>query len=57
MRANGIYKHDRTDILDIMHRDLQALSDILGDKKFVMGDEPTSVSHQAVFALNAFLSK
>jgi len=43
MRANGMYKHDRTDILDIMHRDLQALSDILGDKKFVMGDEPSSV--------------
>jgi hypothetical protein len=44
-----MYKHDRADILDIMHRDLQALSDVLGDKKFVMGDEPTSVSHQEIF--------
>jgi len=43
LRAQGIYKHDRADILEIQRRDLQALSDILGNYKFVMGDEPTTV--------------
>uniref|UniRef100_A0A914XCF4 Uncharacterized protein n=1 Tax=Plectus sambesii TaxID=2011161 RepID=A0A914XCF4_9BILA len=43
MRANGMYKHDEADIIEIMRRDLQALSDILGSNKFVMGDEPSAV--------------
>uniref|UniRef100_A0A914XLC2 Uncharacterized protein n=1 Tax=Plectus sambesii TaxID=2011161 RepID=A0A914XLC2_9BILA len=41
--ANGMYKHDEADIIEIMRRDLQAISDILGSNKFVMGDEPSTV--------------
>jgi hypothetical protein len=44
MNTHGMLKHPRVDIFDIMRRDLQAISDALGDKKYILGgDHPTLV--------------
>lgn len=42
--TQGMYKHNRVDILDLMHRDLQAISDAIGTNNYVLGNEhPTLV--------------
>jgi glutathione S-transferase len=43
LKGHGIGKHTPQEIYEIGCRDLAALSDFLGDKKFMMGDEPTSI--------------
>lgn len=37
----------RDDIITILRKDLQALSDILGDKKFLLGIRPTTCDFTA----------
>lgn len=41
--ANGILRHTAEEIEWLGMRSLKALSDLLGDKAYVMGDRPTSV--------------
>lgn len=41
--AEGMARHEREDIVAILRRDIQAVDDLLGDKKFLFGDKPTTV--------------
>jgi glutathione S-transferase len=43
LAGHGMGKHDAAEIYDIGCRDLTALSDFLGDKPFMMGDDATSI--------------
>lgn len=43
VNAQGMGRHDHDDIVKRFQRDLDALSVLLGDKPFMLGDEPTSV--------------
>jgi glutathione S-transferase len=43
LRSVGVLRHDEDEILSLGLRSLGALSLMLGDKAFVMGDRPTSV--------------
>ena len=38
--AHGIGRHSREEIYSIAERDLRAVSELLGEKKFVMGNKP-----------------
>ncbi|KAH7709139.1 Protein C25H3.7 [Aphelenchoides avenae] len=42
LKAEGIARHSRETIIEILRRDVQALDDILGDKKFLIGVRPTT---------------
>lgn len=44
MKAQGIGVHKPDEILEFGKSDLKVLSDMLADKPFFFGDEPTSVS-------------
>ncbi|KAJ3161126.1 hypothetical protein HDU86_007748 [Geranomyces michiganensis] len=48
----GLGKHTRDEIYEIGARDLKAIADYLGDKPFMMGNEPTTVD-ASVFAMLA----
>lgn len=48
VRANGMGRHSRDDIINILRKDIQAVDDILGDKKFLLGDRP-SIADFTVF--------
>jgi glutathione S-transferase len=39
--SEGIGRHPREEVVEILRRDLQAIDDILGDKKFLLGIRPT----------------
>jgi glutathione S-transferase len=41
--GHGIGRHSREEIYDIGKRDIEALSDFLGTKPFLMGENPTSL--------------
>jgi glutathione S-transferase len=41
MTGHGMAKHTKDEVYEIGCRDIQALSDFLGDKEFFMGDQPT----------------
>ena len=43
MYGQGIGRHNRDEVYDIGIQDVQAISDFLGDKPFLMGDKPTSL--------------
>ncbi|ESO85993.1 hypothetical protein LOTGIDRAFT_129996, partial [Lottia gigantea] len=43
--GHGIGRHTQQEVLHIMEADIQALSDFLGNKKFLMGDDPTEVDN------------
>jgi glutathione S-transferase len=53
--AQGMGRHSRDEIYELGKGDLTALSRILGDKPFLMGDEPTSVDCSAVGMLAQIL--
>ena len=55
LRGHGIGRHKRDEILSIAHRDLCAVSDILSDKPYVMGDEPTLVDCTVFGSVAQFL--
>uniref|UniRef100_F1LB76 Failed axon connections n=1 Tax=Ascaris suum TaxID=6253 RepID=F1LB76_ASCSU len=42
LMAEGMARHEREDIVAILRRDIQAVDDLLGDKKFLFGDKPTT---------------
>jgi hypothetical protein len=42
-QGHGIGRHSREDLLLILQRDLRAISDFLGEKKFMMGDGVSEV--------------
>jgi len=52
IRAVGVGRHSEPEILALAARSLMALDALLGDKAFMMGDEPTSVD-AIVFAVLA----
>ncbi|KAJ3149574.1 hypothetical protein HDU89_003627 [Geranomyces variabilis] len=52
LMLQGLGKHTRDEIYEIGARDLKAVADFLGDKLFMMGDEPTTVD-ASVFAVLA----
>jgi glutathione S-transferase len=41
--AHGMGQHTRQDVIDFAKADLEALSDLLGEKEFFLGDQPTSL--------------
>lgn len=44
VKAHGIGVHKPEEILEFGQNDLKVLSDMLADKPFFFGDEPTTVS-------------
>jgi hypothetical protein len=38
-------KFNEKDIVEILRRDIQAIDGVLGEKKFICGDQPTTVCH------------
>lgn len=42
-KGQGTGMHKREDIIEFANRDLTAISDLLGDKPFFHGEEPTSI--------------
>ncbi len=50
LRAQGLGRHSRAEIEDLAARDIAALSAILGDKPFLMGERPCAAD-AAVYAL------
>uniref|UniRef100_A0A915CAR1 GST C-terminal domain-containing protein n=2 Tax=Parascaris univalens TaxID=6257 RepID=A0A915CAR1_PARUN len=42
LMAEGMARHEREDIVAILRRDVQAVDDLLGDKKFLFGDKLTT---------------
>ncbi|XP_066976423.1 failed axon connections homolog isoform X2 [Macrobrachium rosenbergii] len=43
LRAQGIGRHSDAEVLEIMRKDLESISIYLGEKPFMMGDEPCEV--------------
>jgi glutathione S-transferase len=43
MRTHGVGDHTQQEIVDFAFTDLEAIANSLGDKKFFLGDEPTSI--------------
>jgi len=43
LKAHGIGRHERSEVINIGIEDLRALSVILGEKKFILGDKVTRV--------------
>lgn len=52
LKGHGIGRHKKEEVYSIAHKDLLAVSNILGDKPFMMGEEPTLVD-STVFGLVA----
>lgn len=44
MKAQGIGVHKPEEIIEFGKQDLKVLSDLLADKPFFFGDEPTTVN-------------
>jgi|SRR5271166_1205978 len=51
LKLQGIGRHEAKERLELARRDLQAISDILGDQPFLFGDEP----HGADACVGAFV--
>lgn len=51
MKAQGIGVHSPEEINAFGQSDLKVLSDMLADKPFFFGDEPTNVSSKAKYCL------
>lgn len=43
MYGQGMGRHSRKEVYDIGMQDIRAISDFLGDKSYLMGDQPTSL--------------
>jgi glutathione S-transferase len=52
LRAHGMGRHSRTEIVALATRSVDAIADFLGDKPFFMGAEPTGVD-ATMFAFTA----
>lgn len=59
LNAEGTGRHKRDVILEILRRDVQALDQVLGDKKFLLGARPTVVSRNLtnLRCVNAFAAR
>jgi glutathione S-transferase len=55
LHGHGMGRHNATEIYEIGCRDLQALSDFLGDKEFFFGDQPTILDASAHAVIAGFL--
>lgn len=53
--SQGLGRHTREEVIAMGYKTLDALAVILGDKKYFMGDEPTSVDATAFAFLANFL--
>lgn len=51
-KAHGIGLHSQEEIIELGKNDLRALSDLLSDKPFVFGNEPTLVNNALLFNIN-----
>lgn len=51
-KAHGIGVHSEEEIVELGKNDLRVLSDLLSDRPFFFGDEPSLVS---IFLLTSFL--
>ncbi len=47
IHGHGMGRHTRDEIIQLGNKDIDALSDLLGDKSFFMGDSPTSIDASA----------
>ena len=52
VRATGIGLHSQDEIIQMGKDDLKVLNELLGDKTFFFGDEPTTVSSFTLFYLS-----
>lgn len=43
LNSQGLGRHSREEIYNLGIQDLQAVSDVLGDRPFLMGEQPTSL--------------
>lgn len=48
-RAHGIGVHSQDEIIEFGKNDLRVLSDLLNDRPFFFGDEPTLVSDHFIY--------
>lgn len=53
--GQGLSKHNHTEILHITKQSLQALSDLLGDKNYFFGQNPSSLDAAAFGILASFI--
>lgn len=56
MKAVGVLRHSEEEIVELGVRSLRALSAVLGDKAFLMGDRPTAVDGVAFGMLAGILT-
>ena len=56
VKAVGIGRHSDDEIADLGEKSLDALSHVLGDKPFLMGDQPAAVDAVAFAMLGAILT-
>jgi glutathione S-transferase len=54
--GHGLGRHKHEEIMDLADRSLAALSIILGDKPYVMGEDPTGVDATATAMIAAALT-
>ena len=54
--AQGLTRHSHAEILHISKQSFQALSDLLADKKYFFGDNPSSLDASAYGMLASFIS-
>jgi glutathione S-transferase len=47
LHAQGMGRHSRSEICELGNADTSALADYLGDKRYFMGDDPTSLDATA----------
>ena len=55
MHSHGIGRHSHEEISQIICADFQALSDFLADKRFFMGDQPTTLDATAYGYIGNFM--
>jgi len=55
MKGHGIGRHSKEEIEEIAAKDLQALSDILGDKTYFFGDRPSTLDAAAFGILSQMI--
>jgi glutathione S-transferase len=52
LHLQGLGRHSRSELVEFVKQDLQALSDQLGDQPYLLGDTPTSVDASLYGALH-----
>ena len=56
LKGQGISRHSHDEVLQITRQSFQALSDLLGDKKFFFGDKPSLLDATAYGILTSFIA-